>query len=144
MSAYEVYTLSGAIEEFFKLTSATREACDEKAASLTGGTITPVPIQRSESYTVSGDDDFVVQFRLKQPPLNVETETLAHQVHGQLAPVATYHGELGDVNDRPVFIYKITRIPGISYIEFLLANKHDENSEESMAWREAFITDLAQ
>ncbi len=39
MPAYVQYSLDSFIAEFFKRTSAMREACNEKAASLVGGSI---------------------------------------------------------------------------------------------------------
>lgn len=146
MAAFEVYSLDAAIEKIFESTSSTRDACDERAASLVGGKITAVPIQGNCSYTVYGgpEDEFVVQFRLEQLPLNLETATLAHQVHGKSAPLTTYHGLLGDPNDRPVFVYTLSRIPGVNYLEFHLADENDENSEEATVIRKTLVEDLAR
>ncbi|KAF3480664.1 uncharacterized protein GIQ15_06011 [Arthroderma uncinatum] len=145
-AAYEVYSLDNAIDTLFKSTSATREACEEKAARLVGGKIIPVPIQGCCSYTVyaGAQSEFVVQFRLELLQLQLEIAALAHEIHGNLAPLTTYHGHLGDINDRPVFVYTLSRIPGVNYLEYHLANQHAENSEESMAMRGALIEDLAR
>lgn len=146
MAACEIYSLDGSIEKLFKSTSATREACDEKAASLVGGELRPVPIQGDSSYTVYGGvaEEFVVQFRLEQISLKAEIANLAREIHGNFAPVTTYHGHLGDTNDRPVFVYTLSRIPGVNCMEFRLANQHGDDSEENKAMRAAFIDDIAR
>jgi hypothetical protein len=144
MPAYVQYSLNSSIAEFFKRTSATREACDEKAASLVGGSIRPVPIQGSCSYTVYGgiQSEFIVQFRIQS--LSLETTALARKIHGDLAPTTTYHGQLGDTSQEAVSVYSLGRIPGISYLEYHLANDHAENSEENFALRANLIVDLAR
>ncbi|KAK2762131.1 hypothetical protein FQN54_001138 [Arachnomyces sp. PD_36] len=148
MAAYEVYSFDTSVQRLFASTSATRDECDEKAASLVGGRITPVPHQGDHSYTVYGgpQDESVVQFRLEPFPLSTEVATLARQVHGDLAPLTTYHGQLGNIGDRPVFVYTFNRFPGINYAEFQLANMGDEteNSEENKVVRKNLIEDVAR
>ena len=63
MPAFVEYSLENQIDTFFEKTSATREACDNRAASLVGGSILAAAIQGDCSYTVYGGDDsqFVVQ-----------------------------------------------------------------------------------
>lgn len=146
MPAYVQYSLDISITEFFTRTSATREACDEKAASLVGGNIIPVPIQGSCSYTVYGGTrfEFVVQFRLQSLPLNLKTTALAREIHGNLAPTTAYHGQLGDTSQETALVYSLGRISGISYLEFCLANNYAENSEENLALRADLMVDLAR
>lgn len=146
MSVYVNYSLDASIADFFTKTSVTREVCDVKAASLVGGCIIPVPVQGSCSYTVYGglQSEFVVQFRLESLPLNLRIAALARKIHGNLAPATTYHEQLGDINQEPVFVYSMDRIRGLSYLEFYLANKYAANSEENFSLRANLIVDLAR
>jgi len=146
MPAYVEYSLEDKIAKFFTKTSATREACDEKAASLVGGSISPAPIQGDCSYTVYGGthSEFVVQFRLQSLSLSLKTAALARKIHGKLAPITTYHGQLGDTSQETASVYSLDRIPGISYIEFYLADTYGEDSEENFALRAGLMVDLAR
>ena len=147
MPAFVVYSLEDKIATFFKSTSVIREACDERAASLVGDPISPVAIQGDCSYTVYGGDDsqFVVQFRLQSQSLKLQMVTLARKIHGSLAPSTTYHGQLGEnTNQEALSVYSLDRIPGISYIEFQLANTRSQDSEENVALRVDLTTDLAR
>lgn len=138
MPAFVEYSLENQIDTFFEKTSATREACDNRAASLVGGSILAAAIQGDCSYTVYGGDDsqFVVQFRLQSQSLRLQTVALARKIHGNLAPTTTYHGQLGEsTSQETVSVYSLYRIPGISYIEFILANTHDQESEENVSLR---------
>ncbi|KAL9125885.1 MAG: hypothetical protein Q9217_004972 [Psora testacea] len=146
MPAYVEYSLESSIAEFFTKTSATREACDEKAASLVGCSVTPAPIQGSFSYTVYGGirSDLVVQFRLQSLSLKLKTTALARKIHGNLAPSTTYHGQLGDASQETASVYSLARIPGISYLEFRLVNTYAENSEENFDLRADLMVDLAR
>jgi len=100
MTAYVEYFLEDKIAKFFTKTSATREAYDEKAASLVGGSISPAPIQGDCSYTVYGGahSEFVVQFRLQSLSLRLKTAALARKIHSSLAPTIIYHGQFGDTS----------------------------------------------
>ena len=150
MSAFVEYSLENTIAIFFTKTSATRESCDERAASLVGGPISPAAIQGDCSYTVYGGDDsqFVVQFRLQSQSLRLQVVTLAREIHGNLAPTTTYHGQLGEnTSQETVSVYSLNRIPGISYIEFHLAHlesTHGQDSEENVALRLGLMTDFAR
>ena len=147
MPAFVEYSLENQIAVFFKKTSATREACDERAASLVGGPISPAAIQGDCSYTVYGGHafQFVVQFRLQSQSLRLQTVALAREIHGNLTPATTYHGQLGEnTSQETVSVYSLDRIPGISYIEFLLADTHGQDSEENVVLRAGLMTDLAR
>ena len=147
MPAFVEYSLKKQIAVFFEKTSTTREACDERAASLVGGPILPATVQGDCSYTVYGGDDsqFVVQFRLQSQSLRLQTVALARKIHGNLAPTTTYHGQLGEnTNQETVSMYSLDRIPGISYIEFILTNTHGQASEENVSLRVGLMTDLAR
>ncbi len=146
MPAYVEYFLEDKIAKFFTKTSATREACDEKAASLVGGSISPAPIQGDCSYTVYGGahSEFVVQFRLPSLSLRLKIAALARKIYGNLVPTITYHGQLGDTSQETASVYSLDRIPGISYIEFRLANTYAEDSKENVALRAGLMVDLAR
>ena len=147
MPAFVEYSLDNKIAVFFNKTSATREACDERAASLLGGPISPAAIQGDCSYTVYGGHDFqfVVQFRHQSQSLRLQTVALARDIHGYLAPTTTYRGQLGEnASQETVSVYCLDRIPGISYIEFLLADTHGQDAEENVVLRVGLMTDLAR
>lgn len=124
MSAYPEYSLNNSVTEFLSQTSANREACDTKAKDLVGGKVIPVTGQGNCSYSVHAgpEFEFVVQFHLKSLMLRSETVTLARQIYGPLAPNAEFHGQLGEDGRESLWIYVMNRIPGISYLEFVLAN----------------------
>ncbi|KAL9098652.1 MAG: hypothetical protein Q9163_005729 [Psora crenata] len=144
--AYVEYSLEDTIAKFFTKTSATREACDEKAASLLGGSISPAPIQGDCSYTVYGGahSEFVAQFRVQSLSLRLQTAALARKIHGNLVPTITYHGQLGDISQETASVYCLERTPGISYIEFRLANTYAEDSKYNVALRAGLMVDLAR
>ena len=146
MSAYPEYSLDVAIAEFFSQTSASREACDNKAKDLVGGKVVPVTVQGNCSYSVyAGPEfEFVVQFRLKSLMLKSEIVALAREIYGSLAPNASFHGQLGEDGKEPLFVYVMNRIQGISYLDFVLANGFPENSDENFNWRKTLMSDVAQ
>ena len=77
--------------------------------------------------------------------LNLSYSSLARKIHGNLAPTTTYHGQLGEnTSPEAVSVYSLDRIPGISYIEYLLADTHGRDSEENVALRVGLMTDLAR
>ncbi|KAF4625637.1 hypothetical protein G7Y89_g12528 [Cudoniella acicularis] len=145
MSAYPEYSLDIAIAEFFSQTSATREVCDTKAKDLVGGEVDPVTVQGNCSYSVyAGPEfEFVVQFRLKSLMLKSEITALAREIYGFLAPNASFHGQLGGGGKEPLFIYVMNRIPGISYLDFVLANGFPKNSDLNFVWRKTLMRDVA-
>ncbi len=50
----------------------------------------------------------------------------------------------GRIHSEFVIQYSLDRIPGISYIEFRLADTHAEDSEENLALRASLMVDLAR
>lgn len=146
MFAYPDYSLDIAIAEFFSQTSATREARDTKAKDLVGGKVVPVTVQGNCSYSVYAGPEFqfVVQFRLKSLMLDSEIVTLAQEIYGLLAPNASFHGQLGENRRDALFIYVMNRIPGISHLDFVLANGFTENSDENFVWRKTLMSDVAR
>ncbi|KAG9231957.1 hypothetical protein BJ875DRAFT_506330 [Amylocarpus encephaloides] len=51
---------------------------------------------------------------------------------------------LGGDGKEPLFIYVMNRIPGISYLDFVLANGFPENSDENFVWRKTLVSDVAR
>lgn len=142
---YQVYSLQSAIADCFAKTSATRSECDAKAQQLAGGQVVPVEIQGSCSYSVL-KDEFVVQSRRRTLALRTETSALANSFYGSLAPRLEFVGQLGpdgrDDEKELLFVYRISRIPGTTYLDFRLA--HDWSSSEACNWRMNAMKDVAR
>ncbi|KAI1819288.1 hypothetical protein F4861DRAFT_150682 [Xylaria intraflava] len=149
-SSNQEYSIDLEIAQFFEQTSTTRSECDASAKELVGGIPVHVAIQGACSYTVYAgpNHEFVVQFRLKSLLLKSETIRLVQEIHGTLAPQITFKGQLGKETDdngkEPLYIYVMTRLQGISQLDFLLAKDVPENSPEWFAWRNTLITDMAR
>jgi len=76
--------------------------------------------------------------------LRLKTAALAKNIHGNLAPTITYHGQLGDTSQETASVYSLDRILGISYIKFRLGNIYAEDSKENFALRAGLMADLAR
>ncbi|CRG88971.1 hypothetical protein PISL3812_06006 [Talaromyces islandicus] len=143
------YSVDQEIAHFFEKTSVTRSACDAYAKEHLGGDIIPVAVQGVCSYTVYAglNGEFVAQFRLKSLELRMDIAELAQTIYGQFAPRVTFRGQIGeDIEGKePLYIYTMSRIQGISYLDFLLAhNSHvPENSPQFSSWRKTLIADIA-
>ncbi|KAI1314273.1 hypothetical protein F5Y03DRAFT_336620 [Xylaria venustula] len=144
------YSVDLEIDHFFEKTSATRSECDASAKQLVGGDVVPIAVQGVCSYTVYAgqNQEFVVQFRLKSLTLDLGTVTLARKIYGSLTPEVSFHGQLGGEIDakgkEPLYIYVMTRIPGISHLDFILSHDVPENSPEWFTWRNSLLTDMAR
>lgn len=121
------------------------------AKDLVGGDqVVPVAIQGACSYTVyAGQDlDYVVQFRLKSLGLKAETAALARRIFGTLAPETSFKQQLGENSEadgqEPLLVYVMTRIQGMSRLEFILAHGFPENTPENMARRKNLVQDVAR
>ena len=134
------------IQDFFSQTSATCEACDTKAKALVGGKVVPVTEQGDCSYTVYAgpESEFVVQFRLQSLMLNSEVANLASEIYASLAPKATFHGQIGDDDNEPLLVFVRNRIQGISHLDFILADKLPENSDQNLIRRNNIMSDVAR
>lgn len=114
-----VYTLDGAINDFFKShLNVSRKQCDVLAASIVGEPVEPVPIQGSFSYTVTAGNDQakIVQFRSPESTLDTNTLDLARNVHGKLVPSPIYHGRIGHLPSQ-LHVYIMDKIPGNIYVQ---------------------------
>ncbi|EEQ31591.1 hypothetical protein McanMca71_006107 [Microsporum canis] len=146
-----VYSLDREIATFFEQTTATRSACDAFARDLDGGGVAvPVEVQGVCSYTVYAgqNSELVAQFRLEPFKLNMEIMILARNIYGHFAPHVSFHGQIGEdsKDKKPLYIYVMNRIPGISYLDFTLAhNSHvPQNSPEFSSWRRNLVADVAR
>ncbi|KAI1382154.1 hypothetical protein F4677DRAFT_17020 [Hypoxylon crocopeplum] len=145
---YQEYSAEAEIASFFTKTSTTRSACEARARELVGGSVVPVKVQGCCSYSVYAGAglEFVVQFRLKSLKLNIETATLANKVYGVLAPSVSFEGQIGQESDgkEPVYTYLMSRVSGMTHLDFILAHGHPENSPEMCAWRSNLLADVAR
>ncbi|KAJ2891206.1 hypothetical protein MKZ38_000733 [Zalerion maritima] len=134
-SSNQEYSVDQEIADFFDKTSATRSACEVRAKELVGGNVIPVAVQGVTvcSYWVHAghNDDFVVQFRPKSLQLRTETTCLAQDIYGSLAP-------------RPLCIYVVSRVRGISHLDFVSAHNSPQNWPENFTWRKNLIADVAR
>lgn len=144
------YSADQEIAHFFEQTSAARLACDAYAKEHLGGDVIPVAVQGVCSYTVYAghNSEFVAQFRLKSLKLRMETMNLARTIYGNFVPQVTFRGRIGeDIEGKePLYIYIMSRIPGVSYLDFILAHNSQvpENSPKFSFWRKNLITDIAR
>ena len=142
------YSVNQEIADFFGKTSATRSACDARAKELVGGNVTPVAVQGACSYSVYAGpgDDFVVQFRLSSLKLSTETTSLSRKIYGSLVPQVLFKGQIGEFADdkEPLYIYVMSRVQGVSHLDFILARNQPDNSPENLSWRKTLIADIAR
>jgi hypothetical protein len=127
------YSVDQQIALFFEKAAATRSACDSFVREHLGGDVIPVAVQGVCSYTVYAgpNAELVVQFRLKSLQLRMETMNLARTIYGPFAPQVSFRGQIGeDIEREPLCIYVMSRIRGISYLDFILAHNSymSENS----------------
>jgi hypothetical protein len=148
-TTYSEYSLDSEIESFFEKTSAKRATCDAKAKELAGGNVVPVQVQGACSYTVYGGPDqvCVVQFRLASLALKPEVAALATEIYGSLAPNISFEGKVGDSGEHgrePLYVYLMSRMRGITHLDFILEHGFPENSLENRLWRKNLMGDVAQ
>jgi hypothetical protein len=145
-TTYAEYSVVSEIEGFFKKTSATRAACDARATELAGENVVPVDVQGVCSYSVyAGPElEYVVQFRLESLALRTEVTSLATEVYGSLAPKVSFEGKVGDGGKEPLYVYLMSRVRGMTHLDFILAHGFPENSPDNFSWRQNLIGDIAQ
>ncbi|KAI1182894.1 hypothetical protein F5B17DRAFT_418586, partial [Nemania serpens] len=144
---YPEYSVDAEIEAFFKKTSAIRAACDERARELAGGNVVAVDVQGACSYTVyaSPQLEYVVQFRLESLALKTEISSQASEVYGSLVPTVSFEGKIGDEEGEgePLYIYLMSRMRGVTHLDFILADGFPENSPANFTTRKNLIGDVA-
>ncbi|RAL06174.1 uncharacterized protein BO80DRAFT_420477 [Aspergillus ibericus CBS 121593] len=138
------------IDTFFTPTTASISDCHRIAETHLGSAIIPVDTQGTCSYTVRAEnnDAYIVQFRLASSQLDVQKMDLARTIYKDLVPSITHKGQIGNTTEtkQPLHIYLMTRIKGISYLEFILehTSQLSENSPEFFAWRRNYVVDIAR
>lgn len=138
------------IAAFFRMATATREECHERAVALAGGSaVEPLKIQGHCSYTVYAGEglESVVQFRQVSLELPIENIDRARAVHGDLVPKVSEQGQLGADTDgerEPVLVYVMNRIQGITHLDFILAHGRSNNTPENFAQRKTLMADVAR
>ncbi|KAH8746624.1 hypothetical protein F5883DRAFT_253920 [Diaporthe sp. PMI_573] len=144
-TTYAEYSVVSEIEGFFKKTSATRAACDARATELAGENVVPVDVQGVCSYSVCAGPEleYVVQFRLESLALRTEVTSLATEVYGSLAPKVSFEGKVGDGGKEPLHVYLMSRVRGMTHLDFILAHGFPENSPDNFSWRQNLIGDIA-
>ncbi|KLU90688.1 hypothetical protein MAPG_10540 [Magnaporthiopsis poae ATCC 64411] len=150
-SENQQYAVDNEMATFFTKTPVSREACDSLAKELVGGdSVVPVAVQGACSYTVYAGHDlnYVVQFRLKSLELKGQTAALARRIFGALVPDVSFRRQLGDestaaAGQEPLLVYTMTRIRGISRLDFVLAHGFPENSPTNKTRRKTLIQDVA-
>lgn len=147
-STYSQYTVDAEIASFFSKTPATRSECDARAKELAGGNVIPVKVQGACSYSVYAgiELEYVVQFRLKSLEPRAETTTLARNVYGSLVPEVAFKGQIGEEMDEeePLYVYLMSRIRGMTHLDFVLAHGHLANSPENLERRRILMADLGR
>ncbi len=123
-----VYSVDSSISTFFAShTNLTQQECDDRAISLIGAPVTPIPIQGAFSYTVVGGSPArLVQFRTPDSDLDMDFLHLARSIHGSVVARSTYHGNIG--HSQPLSVYVIEKLPGVTYMESCLANGAKRNA----------------
>ncbi|KAB5554755.1 hypothetical protein GE09DRAFT_1122247 [Coniochaeta sp. 2T2.1] len=151
-SESQEYAVDDEIAAFFSQTSVRHEACDALAKELVGADqVVPVAVQGVCSYTVYAGQDlgYVVQFRLMYLGLKEETAILARQIFGTFAPDVPFKQKPGEHESttaggqEPLLVYVMTRIRGISRLDFILTHGFPENSPDNKARRKNLIRDVA-
>ncbi|KAI1109073.1 hypothetical protein F5Y14DRAFT_433859 [Nemania sp. NC0429] len=147
----DTYMVENEIAAFFKRTTVRRDTCDTLAMNLVGGKqVTPVAIQGTCSYTVYAGQhlEYAVQFRLKSLGVNVEVAALARQIYGTLVPDISFQQQLGEDSatggKEPLLVYVMSRITGISRLDFILSRGFPENSPKNKACRQNLVQDVAR
>lgn len=121
-NSFPVYTVDTSVSALFTShTTTTQVECDKRATSLLSAPVTPVPIQGVFSYTVvGGSPPSLVQFRCSDSDIDMNILQLARSIHGGLVASTISHGHIG--HSRPLSIYIIEKLPGITYMESCLTN----------------------
>ncbi|KAK2009982.1 hypothetical protein LZ32DRAFT_639672 [Colletotrichum eremochloae] len=127
--------------------SPSQRQCDEITKLVSGAsTVSPVDSPGSMSYTVicngrpQPQQDLIVSFREPGAMLDEEMVKLAKEIHGDLVPESTCHGDVEGA-DPPLSIYSMSYLRGSSRIEVLAF--HVELDPEEEANHGVFVKHLA-
>jgi hypothetical protein len=138
------------MSNFFISAGITRLACDDWLRRFQRGSFTPLPEQGNSSYSVyvGQDQEYIIQFRLKTSPLDVDAINLAQQVYGVRVPAVMLKAQLGKDGGAkpPVLVYSIDRVLGTAYSSFLLYRDEPMlmSREMNAACRRSLTRDFAR
>ncbi|KAK3298427.1 uncharacterized protein B0H64DRAFT_74750 [Chaetomium fimeti] len=67
--------------------------------------------------------EYVVQFLLESLALKTEVTSQVNEVYGSLAPKMSFEGKVGEGEGEgePFYIYLMTRVRGVTHLDFILA-----------------------
>ena len=78
----------------------------------------------------------------------METATLARRIFGHLVPDISFKRQLGEdsatEDQQPLLVYVMTRMRGISRLDFILTYGFPENSPHNMTCRKNVVRDVAR
>ncbi|KAI0485127.1 hypothetical protein GGR56DRAFT_662920 [Xylariaceae sp. FL0804] len=96
------------------------------------------------SYTVIATTETIVSFRTPDSKLGGTIDKIAHVIHGELAPEATYHGTVGyeTPTGKPLMVCTMPKLPGDSLI--LHSNRDAELSDLALKKQLNFSLHLAR
>lgn len=117
MTTHVIYSLDGAIDDFFSSnTTVARQQCDDFAISRAGGVSTPLQMQGVCSYTVTAgpNKSRLFQFRDEDSTIDIGNIRLAKAVHPEFVASCKYLGTMGD--SRPLHIYEMENLTGTAHI----------------------------
>lgn len=68
-----------------------------------------------------------------------------NEVYGSLAPKVSFEGKVGERegDGEPLYVHLMTRVRGVTHLDFILAHNIPENSPDNLAWRKNIIGDIA-
>lgn len=142
-TTYEGYSVASEIQAFFQEDVGNPRSVRHRPTELAGGNAVPVDVQGACSYSVYAGPElqYVVQFRLESLALRTEVTSLATEIHGSLVPKVTFEGKVGDGEREPLYVYLMSRIRGMTHLDFTLAHGFPEDSPDNLAWRQNLIGD---
>lgn len=56
----------------------------------------------------------------------------------------TFNGQVGDGEKEPLYVCLMSRIHGMTHLDFILEHGFPENSSENLVWFRNLIGDIAQ
>lgn len=56
----------------------------------------------------------------------------------------SFEGKIGDGEKEPLYVYLMSRMHGITHLDFILAYGFPEDSPDNVVWRQNLIGDIAQ
>ena len=75
--------------------------------------------------------------------LKTEVTSLVTEVYGSLVSKVSFEGKLGDGEKEPLYVYLMSRVRGMTHLDFILAHGFPEDSPDNCSWRQNLIGDIA-